>query len=116
MLLCQRLLNTPLPMTLIKELGESPTMRWLQATALNALTAGHEEREPHEVRFGTTRGSLSALLLRQSWRYRVGELRNLLTNETDVLALPLPERLWFLYPMIRLPLWIWRGASQRYTK
>ena len=77
------------------------------------MTAGHGEREPREVRFGTTRGSLSALLLGQSWRYRLVELRNLLTNETDVLAVPLPERLRFLYPIMRLPLWVWRHASRR---
>lgn len=116
MLLCQRLLNTPLPTPLIKKLGKSPKVRWLQETALNAMTAGHGEREPREVRFGTTRGSLSTFLLGQSWRYRRRELRNLLTNQTDILAVPLPERLWFLYPIMRMPLWLWRHASQRRAK
>jgi len=53
------------------------------------------------------------LLLGQDWHYHVAELRNLLTNESDVLAVPLPDRLRFLYPIMRLPLWIWRHASQR---
>jgi hypothetical protein len=113
MLLCQRLLDTPLPIRLMKKLGESPKVRWLQETALAAMTAGSGEREPRETRFGTTRGSLSALLLGETWRYRLAEMRNLLINETDVLAVPLPERLAFLYPILRLPLWIWRHANQR---
>jgi hypothetical protein len=113
LLLCRNLLQTPLPDPLIKELGESPRVRWLQGTALSAMTVDQDERRPLDVRFGTTRGSLSALLLGQNWRYRVTELRNLLTNQSDVLAVPLPRRLWFLYPVLRLPFWIWRHASRR---
>jgi hypothetical protein len=116
MMLSQRLLGVPLPGPFMTTLSESPTMRWLEATALNAMSAGRGEREPRDVRFGTTRGSLSAFLLGHSWRYRLAELRNLLTNETDVLAVPLPEWLRFLYPIMRLPLWLWRHASQHAAK
>ena len=113
LLLCRRVLGTPMPATLLKELGRCPKVNWLQRTALNAMTGGLGEREPRVVRFGTTRGSLSAFLLNQSWRYRLAELHNLLTNETDVMAVPLPERFRFLYPILRLPLWVWRHASWR---
>ncbi len=112
-LLCQRVLNTRLPSLLSKQFVDSPAVRWLEDTALEAMSAGRGETDRHELRFGTTRGSLSALLLRQSWRYRVTELRNLLTNETDVLTVPLPERLRFLYPIMRLPLWVWRHVMRR---
>jgi hypothetical protein len=107
-LLCHRLLGTPLQVALAEELLRSPKVGWLQATALKAMTAGDSERELHDIRFGTTRGSLSTFLLSQRWRYRLAELRNLLINETDVLTLPLPECLRFLYPVMRLPLWVWR--------
>jgi hypothetical protein len=112
MLLCWRLLHLPLPIQLVKEFGETPKGRWLQKTALNAMTAGHGEREPHHMRFGTTRGSLSTFLLGQSWRYWLTEMRNLMTNQTDVLTVLLPEPFWFLYPILRLPLWIWRHAKK----
>jgi hypothetical protein len=112
MLLCQRLLHVPLPTQLMRELGDSRKARWLQKTALNAMTAGQGEQEPHEVRFGTTRGSLSTLLLGQGWHYRLAEMRNLITNQTDVLTVPLPRLLWFLYPILRLPLWVWRHVSK----
>ena len=92
-------------------LGKSATVRWLEATALNAMTTGQGEHDPHEVRFGTTRGSLSTFLLSRSWRYRLAELNIHLTNQTDVLTVPLPERLRFLYPVLRLPLWAWRHVA-----
>jgi Uncharacterised nucleotidyltransferase len=116
MLLCRRLMGTPLPAPLMTTLGKSAVVRWLEATALAAMTTGQGERDPHDTRFGTTRGSLSTFLLSRSWRYRLAELNTHLTNQTDVLTVPLPERLHFLYPVLRLSLWIWRHAFQRGAK
>jgi hypothetical protein len=113
MLLCRRLLGTPLPSHLLAALGRGATERWLEATALSAMTGGHAEHDPHDARFGTTRGSFSTFLLSRSWRYWLAELNNHLTNPTDVLTVPLPERLRFLYPVLRLPLWAWRHAAKR---
>ena len=87
-------------------------MRWLEATALKSMTMGHGEHDPHEVRFGTMRGSLSTFLLNRSWRYQLTELGIQLTNPTDVLTVPLPQPLRFLYPVLRLPLWAWRHTVQ----
>jgi hypothetical protein len=112
MLLCQRLLGTPFPAPLMAALGHSAAERWLEATALSAMTSGLGEHDPHSERFGTTRGSLSTFLLSGSWRYRLAELRTQLTNQTDILTVPLPRRLWFLYPILRLPLWAWRHARR----
>jgi hypothetical protein len=113
LLLCRRLLGTPIPARLMAPLEKSATLRWLEATALNAMMTGEGEREPREERFGTTRGSLSTFLLKRSWRYWLAELSIHLTNQTDVLSVPLPERLRFLYPMLRFPLWLWRHAAKR---
>lgn len=107
LLLCWRVFRTPLPASL-RSLGNSPNMRWLVATALNAIATGQGEHDPHDVRFGTTRGSLSTVLLSRRWRYRWAELGVHLTNPTDVLTLQLPQPLRFLYPILRLPLWAWR--------
>jgi hypothetical protein len=113
LLLCRRLLGMPLPARLMATMGKSATVRWLEATALNAMTIGRGEHDPHDARFGTTRGSLSTFLLSRSWRYRLAELNLHLTNQIDVLTMPLPERLRFLYPLLRLPLWVWRHAVKR---
>jgi hypothetical protein len=115
LLLCKRVFATPLPDRLIAPLAKNTTMRWLEATALNAITVGQGEREPRERRFGTTRGSLSTVLLSSSWRYQLTELRLQLTNPTDVLTVPLPQRLRFLYPVLRLPLWVWRHSIHHNT-
>jgi Uncharacterised nucleotidyltransferase len=113
LLLCRRLLATPLPDRLMATLAKSATLRWLEATALSAMATGQAELDPHDTRFGTTRGSLSTFLLGRGWRYRLAELNIHLTNQTDVLTLPLREWLWFLYPVLRLPFWIWRHARRR---
>ena len=113
LLLCRRLLGTPLPDRLMATLAKGATVRWLEATALRAMTAGKGELEPREQRFGTTRGSLSTFLLGRSWRYWLAELNLHLTNQTDVLTMPLPERLRFLYPILRLPLWVFRHTTRR---
>jgi hypothetical protein len=112
LLLCRRLLGTSLSTPFLATISKSVTVRWLEATALNAMTVGQGEREPRDVHFGTTRGSLSTFFLGRSWRYRLTELNNHLTNQTDILNVPLPERLWFLYPVLRLPLWAWRHCGQ----
>jgi hypothetical protein len=112
LLLCRRLFAMPLPDRLMTSLAKSATVRWLEATALKAMITGQGETEPREKRFGTTRGSLSTLLLCRNWRYRLSELGIHLTNQTDVLTVPLPERLRFLYPILRLPLWVWRHARR----
>jgi hypothetical protein len=103
----------PLPDRLMATLAKSVTVRWLEATALDAMISGQGEREPREERFGTTRGSLSTFLLSQSWRYRLSELGTQLTNQNDILTVPLPEWLRFLYPILRLPLWVWRHTTRR---
>jgi hypothetical protein len=112
LLLCSRLFTTSLPATVLSKSKNSVITHWLEATALAAMTSDQGEYERHDARFGTTRGSLSTLLLIPSWRYRLAELKVHLINETDVLTLPLPKRLWLLYPLLRLPLWLWRHAAK----
>jgi hypothetical protein len=110
-LLCRELLQMQLPAPLENELWRSKKVGWLMSTAISAMTSGHDEQRPLERPFGTTRGSLSAILLGDNWHYRLVELRNLFINQTDVLAVPLPKPLWWLYPLLRLPLWVWRHAQ-----
>jgi hypothetical protein len=112
-LLCHRLLTTPIPTPLITKMRKNATLLGLEATALNAMTVGNGESDPHNVIFGTTRGSLSCFFLSSSWRYRLAELKNQITCQEDVLMITLPEGLQFLYPVLRLPLWLWRHSIFR---
>ncbi|AMN43759.1 nucleotidyltransferase domain-containing protein [Rhodoplanes sp. Z2-YC6860] len=112
-LLCERLLRTPVPGDLTAFLRKRPWMGWLEATALHAITAGYGALEPRQIPLGTTRGSLSCFLLGRTWRYRLAELRIHLVSEGDILTLPLPQKLGFLYPLLRLPLWVWRQVMRQ---
>jgi hypothetical protein len=74
---------------IVGALGPIPVL----SGALNAMTTGHGK---HDIRFVTTRGSLSTVLLGWSWRYRLAELNFHLTNQADwrsatvATAIPLP--------------------------
>ena len=116
LLLCHRILQVPLPDCILTSLGNNLTIRWLEDVSLNTMNLGEGARDSHEVRFGTTRGSLSGLLLARGWRYRLTEIRKLLFNETDILAIPLPQSLNLLYPIMRFPLWLWRHAKNKARK
>jgi hypothetical protein len=111
-LLCRRLWGTPLPAPLVATLGKSVVMRWLEATALSAMTTGQGEGHPHNTRFGTTRGSLSTFFLSPSWRYQLSELKTHFINQTDVLTIALPKQLRFLYPVLRPLLWLSRHLNK----
>jgi hypothetical protein len=112
LLLCHRLLGTAVPERLLATFRTSMTLRWLESTELNAMTAGNGEIEPRDMLFGTTRGSLSCFLLRQNWHYWLAELKIHSICEADVLTVTLPGRFQFLYPLLRLPLWVWRHGVQ----
>jgi hypothetical protein len=112
-LLCHRLLGTAVPDQLLATWRASTILQWLETTALKAMTAGNSEIEPRNILFGTTRGSLSCFLLGQNWRYWMAEFKIHSTCEADVLTVSLPERLQFLYPLLRLPLWLWRHSIRR---
>ena len=105
LLLSRTVFGTSVPEELVHILTKSFGMRWLEFTAVDAMGGA---ATPHNRRFGTFRGSLSALFLGSGREYQLAELKALLVNEQDVLGLPLPKWLWFLYPILRLPLWAWR--------
>ena len=111
-LLCHRLLGTTVPARLLATLRGNRTLRWLESTALNAMTAGNGEIEPKDT-VRNYKGQLSCFLLRPSWRYRMAEMKLHSVCEADVLTVSLPDSLRFLYPLLRLPLWLWRHSARQ---
>ena len=112
-LLCQQILGTAVPDELVATLHKRASVRWLETTALRAVTAGNGELEPRQLLFGTTRGSLSSFLLGRGWRYWLAELKSHLICQADVFTVALPRQLQFLYPLLRLPLWLLRHGHLR---
>jgi hypothetical protein len=105
MLLCHRLLGTPLPDRLLATFKRDIAVRCLEALAMKAIIA---DSEPTEVPFGTLTSGAARFLLCRDWRYKLSELRLFLTSPADILILPLPRPLRGLYPILRPELWLWR--------
>lgn len=113
LLLCARLFETPLPGGLFVRLGRNYRARWLERIGLWALTTGNEETVPPDLPFGATKITLSRYLLRSSVPYWLTELRIQLTSTRDMLMLPLPKALLFVYPALHVPLWLCRRMMGR---
>jgi hypothetical protein len=57
------------------------------------------------------RGFWTQFLLGQGWAFFAAQCRTASVGIIDVISLPLPSYLHFLYPLLRLPLWLWRRAA-----
>lgn len=110
LLLCERLFGVAVPPALRAVRGR--TTRWLAAIALKIMTRGDGEEEIYDMPFGTTLVRLSQILLGTGWRFYLAQLRFYLTDFDDAVAVPLPSPLYFLYPILRLPLWAWNRARR----
>jgi hypothetical protein len=120
LLLCHRLFDLRLPVALAEEIQASRRVKKLVAIALSAMIAPHAETEIGGGFLKVTRTVYRHFLLGQGWAFFVAQCRVVSVGRADVLRLPLPSSLHFLYPLLRLPLWLWRrtmsalsGRNQR---
>lgn len=107
LLLCQLLFDLGLPPALAAELRANARIARLVRIALQAISA------PQAGKDGIRAVSANVhrqFLLGQGWAYYFAQCRILSVGIIDVIALPLPKALQFLYPLLRLPLWLWRRA------
>ena len=111
LLLCRQLLALPLPVGLAAEISTSSRMRKLTAVAVAAMTAPHTDTETDGGVAGVARFVFIQFLLGQGWAFYATQCRVTSVGAADVVRLPLPRFLHFLYPLLRLPLWFWRRAS-----
>ncbi len=102
LLLCERLLATPVPPALADELRSDAVNRRLVTIALRKLAGRTLTAELHEKRLGTGTLHLMQFALRRDFRFKYAELRRRLVNPADAVAVPLPRPLWFLYPFIAM--------------
>src|SRR5580700_9110958 len=111
LLLCQHLFALPLPDSLASELQGTARVRKLYAIAADAMAdrtrgAGGGGNMPAAARSFWTQ-----FLLGQGWAFFAAQCRIASIGIIDVISLPLPPYLHFLYPLLRLPLWLWRRAA-----
>lgn len=108
LLLCRRLLGLRLPATLEAELNGSKRLALLTDMAVYVM-AGPDARSGNEQRaFATTRVSLMQFMLGSSPAHFLAQCRIASVRLGDVVRYPLPRALHFLYPLLRVPLWIRR--------
>jgi hypothetical protein len=110
LLLCRRLLDTPIAPDLAAELEGLPGASWLVSAALDTM-AGGGAREVDSRPFVTARILLMQLVLCGSWRGAASQMRYRAVSVHDRVVTPLPKGLEFLYPFVRAPLWLWRRLA-----
>jgi hypothetical protein len=110
LLLCQRLFALRLPAGLAGEMQANSRAIKLTAIALAAMTAPHAGAEVDAGSIGVLRVVRTQFLLGQGWRFYLAQCRAASAGPADVIRLTLPPSLYFLYPLFRLPLWLWRRA------
>jgi Uncharacterised nucleotidyltransferase len=102
LLLCERLLATPVPPALAAELRSDSVNRCLLAIALRKLAGRTLTAELNKKLLGTGTIHLMQFALRPGLRFKYAELRRWLVHPADRVAVPLPRALWFLYPLVAM--------------
>lgn len=110
LLLCHRLLGLELGDELRAELNGSRRLERLVAIALGAMAAPDPEGDTPDRPFAAVRMVLLPFRLGRGWRYLAAQVRVASVGPGDVASCPLPPPLHFLYPLLRLPLWLHRQA------
>jgi hypothetical protein len=116
LLLCQRLFALNLPEPLVDELGANQRVKKLMTIALDAMTAPRAETEADGGVAGVMRIVRTQFLLGQGWAFHAAQIRAMAAGPADVIRFPLPMPLHFLYPLLRLPLWLWRRSTSAHGR
>lgn len=110
LLLCQRILRLPLPAALAAQLSADRRVARLTRIAAAAIAAPSVDRG----RLATVLRNVGVpFLLGRGLAYYAAQVRVASVGLADIVRLPLPPGLHFLYPLLRLPLWLWRRGVKR---
>jgi hypothetical protein len=105
LMLSHVLLELALPSDLLAEMQGDRTVRWLVRVALDTMTGDRI--------LGSMRIEASHFLIAHGMSHWLQEVSAKSIGWTDFQRFALPRPLYFLYPALRLPSWVWRriGAS-----
>ena len=113
LLLCRLLFDLPLPDEVAAELEIDRRVSRLANIALGAMTEPQVGNKPMRA---VSAGIYTQFLFGRGWRFFATQCRAASVGMQDVMTLPLPARLHWLYPMLRPPLWLWRRAATRWRR
>jgi len=111
LLLCRHLLALPLPDGLASELQGTARVRKLYAIAAETMAERTRGDGSGSNAPAAWRSFRTQFLLGQGSAFFAAQVRTAAVGIIDVISLPLPPYLHFLYPLLRLPLWLWRRAA-----
>ncbi len=109
LLLCHRLLGLKLAAGLGAELQANQTLQGLVEAARGAMARPDAAADRGAA--GVAREVLAQFSLGRGLPFIAEQCRIAAIGAADATRLPLPPALYFLYPVLRLPLWLWRRAS-----
>ena len=111
LLLCRHLLKSALPRALVAELEADPLVIQLARASIITMAGGDGEQELPLRRFSSVRVMASHFLLGKSAGFLAAETRLKWVSARDHMNMPLPAWASFVYPIIRLPLMLWRRVK-----
>ena len=111
LLLCNRLFDLNLPAPLKDEIDGARSLERLATIAVETMSDEYAEAERGRNSISAMRVILAQFLLGNGWEFFTAQYRAELVRTLDIVELPLPPTLQFLYPLLRLPLWLWRRAT-----
>ncbi len=111
LLLCNQLLDLPLAPGFADGLRRNAINRLLIAIALRSMAGAGGTRQIDDRWTGNLAIHLSHFLLAPGPRIWWEELRSKAIGWTDFRWIRLPRPLYFLYPLMRIPSWLWRRIA-----
>lgn len=111
LLLCERLFSIVLSPVLAAELRADGSTLWLEKAALMSMRDGAVGGRSDDKRFEANSHWRYDLLLGVGWPYKLEVLKRKWICVDDRMTIPLPRGLYFLYDVIRPPLWLWRRVG-----
>ena len=111
LVLCNRLFDLSLPIDLVEELQADRRVRLLVTIAERTLADEYAEAQAARGWVSRMRVLFSQFLLGHGWRFFAAQWQAETVRILDVVDVPLPPKLQYLYPFLRLPLWLWRRAK-----
>ncbi len=110
--LCRLLFDLKLPPAVADEINVDGRIDRLVGIALAAMTAPRAPTEIDPGFFGVARNVGMQFLLGRGWPFLAAQCRAAAVGPANVIRWPLPPALHFLYPVLRLPLWLWRRGRR----
>jgi hypothetical protein len=107
-MLSNAVFGTPLPPGFVAP--RSIRLALLNTLALRVMTAGGGARELADTPWNSVVEPGATLLTLSSWRDAWSQIRRVAIPAEDVALLRLPTGLGLLYPLLRVPLWIWKRS------